>query len=131
MKKILFVLMAALAFVACQKEENKEKNFPQMNPQKISCLDKSGMSFELKSDIPSRFSFVGYTYKEDNNSTTIIESMDTDLYSITQVDEYTYKVTIKPFSKEVGIAFTFKAIHNPLEGRVAQSVVYCGFEPNY
>ena len=125
MKKILFVMFAALAFVACEKEAEK-KNFPHMNPQKISCLDKSGMSFEIKSDIPSRFTFVGYTYNEENN-TTLTESMDTDLYHIVQVDEYTYNVTIKPFSKQVGIAFAFEATHNPLDGRVAQSVVYCGF----
>lgn len=125
MKKILLTLFIGFFLVACEKEAEKQ-NFPHMNPQKISCLDKSGMSFEIKSDIPSRFTFVGYTYNEENN-TTLTESMDTDLYHIVQVDEYTYNVTIKPFSKQVGIAFAFEATHNPLDGRVAQSVVYCGF----
>ena len=131
MRKILFVMFAALAFVACDKEEGKKYYLPQMEPQIISCLDNSGMSFEIKSDIPSKFKFVGYTYKDDDDSTTLSESMDTDLYNIIQLDEYTYKVTIKPFSKQVGIAFAFEAIDNPLFGRVSQSIVYCGFETNH
>lgn len=120
-----------ITLFSCNKEEGKKYYLPQMEPQIISCLDNSGMSFEIKSDIPSKFKFVGYTYKDDDDSTTLSESMDTDLYNIIQLDEYTYKVTIKPFSKQVGIAFAFEAIDNPLFGRVSQSIVYCGFETNH
>ena len=37
-------MFAALAFVACDKEEGKKYYLPQMEPQIISCLDNSGMS---------------------------------------------------------------------------------------
>ena len=131
MKRIFLIFVMTIALFSCDKDEGKKYYLPQMEPQIISCLDNSGMSFEIKSDIPSKFKFVGYTYKDDNDSTTLSESMDTDLYNIIQLDEYTYKVTIKPFSKQVGIAFAFEAIDNPLFGRVSQSIVYCGFETNH
>ena len=57
MRKILFVLFAALAFVACDKEEDKPNwNFPKFSPSAaLSCLDNSGMTIVLKSEIPAEF----------------------------------------------------------------------------
>ena len=55
MKKFLLFVFAALAFVACDKEEDKPNwSFPKISPTPVySCLDNSGMIIEVKSDIPS------------------------------------------------------------------------------
>ena len=107
--------MAALAFVACQKEESKENDrfIPIFYPNAISCLDNAGMTLEIKSDRPSMFAVASFI--KDGEQTNTLEEFynsmhyetENDRYRITQIDEYTYQLTIKPFVDELKLVFYF------------------------
>ena len=65
MRKILFVLVAALAFVACKEKDEQIWSFPKISPTPVySCLDNSGMIIEVKSDIPSKFTYATISKKK-------------------------------------------------------------------
>ena len=129
MKRIIFVLMAALAFVACQKEEpKKERIVPVLYPNAISCLDNAGMILEIKSDIPSMF-YAALLMKEGEKEGDdhFIYETSNDRYHITQIDEYTYQLTIKPFVEERRLILYFAVPNRPVE-RIGFAVIGCGYE---
>ena len=121
--------MAALAFVACQKEEpKKERIVPVLYPNAISCLDNAGMTLEIKSDIPSMF-YAALLMKEGEKERDdhFIYETSNDRYHITQIDEYTYQLTIKPFVEQRRLALYFI---NPKDNyeRIGLVVATCGYE---
>ena len=105
--------MAALAFVACQKEESKENDrfIPIFYPNAISCLDNAGMTLEIKSDRPSMFAVASFI--KDGEQTNTLE-------------EYTYQLTIKPFVDELKLVFYFLNPKNTY--RPGYIAVTCGYE---
>ena len=129
MKKILFVMVAALAFVACQKEENTpDYSLPQMTPQTISCVANSETELEVISDIPAAFFGAGYTVYSENGEkiggTDKVESNpDPNMFSVVQVDKSKFKVIIKPTTKRIRLGLAFIAADNPVPGRGAFVVV--------
>ena len=130
MRKLLFVLMAALAFVACQKEEdNTPKYFlPKMTPQTISCVANSETELEVISDIPAAFFGASYIIYSENGEkiggTDGIESnIDPNMFSIVQVDKSKFKVVIKPTTKRIRVGLAFIAADNPEPGRGAFVIV--------
>lgn len=130
MKRIIFVLMLALAFVACKKEEANENDryFPIFYPNAISCLDNAGMTLEIKSDRPSEFGYAVIAKDEEKNVDRSHYHYETenDRYRITQIDEYTYQLTIKPFVEKDRIVFYFFNPKNTY--RPGYIVVTCGYE---
>ena len=138
MRKILFVMFAALAFVACEKEEANEevkynRYYPILYPNAISCLDNSGMTLEIKSDRQSKFLAACIVNdeepirtQEDEINSTHYET-DNDRYHITQIDEYTYQLTIKPFVEERRLILYFAVPNRPVE-RIGFAVIGCGYE---
>ena len=129
MRKILFVMVAALAFVACDKEEKLNWDRPQLSPKVSSCMESEGKTMVLKSDIPAEF-IVAFFIPE--NSTEPIKGKelhetDNDIYNITQVDEYTFRITVKSFIEPSRICFAFESKENPA-ARSAFALITCGFE---
>ena len=138
MRKILFVMFAAIAFVACEKEEANEevkynRYYPILYPNAISCLDNAGMTLEIKSDRQSKFLAACIVNdeepirtQEDEINSTHYET-DNDRYHITQIDEYTYQLTIKPFVEQRRLALYFI---NPKDNyeRIGLVVATCGYE---
>ena len=128
MRKILFVMFAVIAFVACQKEEpKKERIVPVLYPNAISCLDNAGMTLEIKSDIPSMF-YAALLMKEGEKEGDdhFIYETSNDRYRITQIDEYTYQLTIKSFVEKDRMVFYFANPTNTY--RHGFIVVTCGYE---
>ena len=83
----------------------------------------------LKSDIPAEF-IVAFFIPE--NSTEPIKGKelhetDNDIYNITQVDEYTFRITVKSFIEPSRICFAFESKENPA-ARSAFALITCGFE---
>ena len=123
-------LFTIFAFVACNEkseEQVKQMVLPDMTPNTFSCFDNSGMTIEIKSDIPSRLigcDWVNYDTDEDFYDT----GLDTDVYSMTQTDEYTYELTIKPFNEKIRMAFYFKAIDNLSNKMPSVVLIGCGQE---
>ena len=134
MKKILFMLFAALAFVACDKEEDKPNwSFPKISPTPVySCLDNSGMIIEVKSDIPSKFTYATISKKreksevEEDIAKKLYET-ENEIYKITQIDDYTYQITIKPFIDHRQVAFII-ASQEDSYARPGVVIIACGYE---
>ena len=67
----------------------------------LSCLDNSGMTIVVKSDIPAEFisTMLVLSYQENPGYEESINFYDTstDIYDLTKLDEYTYQITVKPF----------------------------------
>ena len=134
MRKILFVMVAALTLVACnEKEETQIRVRPTLSPKVSCCMDSEGMTMELKSDVPAIFvgaahflqqqEIPGYEEKTSYNRT----DTNNDRYNLTQIDEYTFQITIKPFVEPGRILFAFESKVNPIDRR-AIAIVACGFE---
>ena len=134
MKKILFMLFAALAFVACDKEEDEQIwSFPKISPTPVySCLDNSGMIIEVKSDIPSKFTYATISKKreksevEEDIAKKLYET-ENEIYKITQIDDYTYQITIKPFIDHRQVAFIIVSQEDPY-ARPGVVIIACGYE---
>ena len=130
MKKILFVMFAALAFVACDKEEDKPNwNFPKFSPSAaLSCLDNSGMTIVVKSDIPAEFisTMLVLSYQENPGYEEYLYDTSTDIYDLTKLDEYTYQITVKPFVDNRQLTFIFGSQENP-NARRGMVIITCGY----
>ena len=134
MKKILFRLFAALAFVACDKEKDEQIwRFPKISPTPVySCLDNSGMIIEVKSDIPSKFTYATISKKreksevEEDIAKKLYET-ENEIYKITQIDDYTYQITIKPFIDHRQVAFIIASQEDPY-ARPGVVIIACGYE---
>ena len=134
MKKILFMLFAALAFVACDKEKDEQIwSFPKISPTPVySCLDNSGMIIEVKSDIPSKFTYATISKKreksevEEDIAKKLYET-ENEIYKITQIDDYTYQITIKPFIDHRQVAFIIASQEDPY-ARPGVVIIACGYE---
>ena len=134
MKKILFVMFAALAFVACDKEKDEQIwSFPKISPTPVySCLDNSGMIIEVKSDIPSKFTYATISKKreksevEEDIAKKLYET-ENEIYKITQIDDYTYQITIKPFIDHRQVAFIIASQEDPY-ARPGVVIIACGYE---
>ena len=134
MKKILFFIFAALAFVACDKEKDEQIwNFPKISPTPVySCLDNSGMIIEVKSDIPSKFTYATISKKrekleiEEDIAKKLYET-ENEIYKITQIDDYTYQITIKPFIDHRQVAFIIASQEDPY-ARPGVVIIACGYE---
>lgn len=139
MRKILFVLFAALAFVACDKDgaiinnedqTRVEKELPMLinpprvynSPQEVNC-NKNGATFTVKTQLPA----IHYRtlVSLDNQCNTMdceFENtempkmpyeIDRKLYKLTQIDNCTFEITIKPFSVNRDILFDFGSSLSP------------------
>ena len=134
MKKILFFIFAALAFVACDKEKDEQIwSFPKISPTPVySCLDNSGMIIEVKSDIPSKFTYATISKKreksevEEDIAKKLYET-ENEIYKITQIDDYTYQITIKPFIDYRQVAFIIASQEDPY-ARPGVVIIACGYE---
>ncbi len=134
MKKILFFIFAALAFVACDKEKDEQIwSFPKISPTPVySCLDNSGMIIEVKSDIPSKFTYATISKKreksevEEDIAKKLYET-ENEIYKITQIDDYTYQITIKPFIDHRQVAFIIASQEDPY-ARPGVVIIACGYE---
>lgn len=131
MRKILFVMFAALAFFACDKEEEQIHIRPELSPKVSCCMESEGMTLELKSDVPAIFvGAVHYLEQQEipgYEEGTHYSETNTDLYNLTQIDEYAFQITIKPFVEPGRIIFGFESKVNPMS-RKALAIVACGFE---
>ena len=130
MKKILFMLFVALAFVACDKEKDKPNwNFPKFSPSAaLSCLDNSGMTIVVKSDIPAEFlsTMLVLSYQENPGYEEYLYDTSTDIYDLTKLDEYTYQITVKPFIEHRKLVFYFGSQENP-NARPGVVIITCGY----
>ena len=134
MRKILFVLVAALAFVACDKEKDEQIwSFPKISPTPVySCLDNSGMIIEVKSDIPSKFTYATISKKreksevEEDIAKNLYET-ENEIYKITQIDDYTYQITIKPYIDHRQVALIIASQEDPY-ARPGVVIIACGYE---
>ena len=94
-------------------------------------MDSEGMTMELKSDVPAMFvGAVHYLEQQEipgYEEGTHYSETNTDLYNLTQIDEYTFQITIKPFVEPGRIIFGFESKVNPIDRR-AIAIVACGFE---
>ena len=134
MKKILFFIFAALAFVASDKEKDEQIwSFPKISPTPVySCLDNSGMIIEVKSDIPSKFTYATISKKreksevEEDIAKKLYET-ENEIYKITQIDDYTYQITIKPFIDHRQVAFIIASQEDPY-ARPGVVIIACGYE---
>ena len=133
MRKILFVLVAALAFVACKEKDEQIWSFPKISPTPVySCLDNSGMIIEVKSDIPSKFTYATISKKreksevEEDIAKKLYET-ENEIYKITQIDDYTYQITIKPFIDHRQVAFIIASQEDPY-ARPGVVIIACGYE---
>ena len=116
MKKLLLILITIFALSSCNKKEEKIKwDRPQLSPKVSSCMESEGKTMVLKSDIPAEFIVAFFT---PENSTEPIKGKelhetDNDIYNITQVDEYTFLIIVKPFIEPSRICFAFVSKENP------------------
>ena len=121
MRKILFILFAALALVACEKEENISYEKCEVMPE-ILTIPAEGGTFTVRTNVPS-YIFSGaykssehpttdfgfglrsffpssYPYVYDSKKNPLFNFEDLamlkDVYYIEQVDATTFKFTIKP-----------------------------------
>ena len=78
----------------------------------------------LRSVGVNNFDYCFVTVGEDFYDT----GFDTDVYSMTQTNEYTYKLTIKPFNQKLRMAFYFKEIDNPSNMMPSVVLIGCGKE---
>lgn len=108
MKKILFILFAALAFVACEKEkEEGAGNFPP--PQLLNILPNSynaqaGAVIKVKTPIPTynnsyRINSHPFDTGVDKMPMTFPASNENEYYKLVQTSADTYEITIKSFDK--------------------------------
>ena len=133
MRKILFFIFAALAFVACKEKDEQIWSFPKISPTPVySCLDNSGMIIEVKSDIPSKFTYATISKKreksevEEDIAKKLYET-ENEIYKITQIDDYTYQITIKPFIDHRQVAFIIASQEDPY-ARPGVVIIACGYE---
>lgn len=132
MRKILFFIFAALAFVACKEKDEQIWSFPKISPTPVySCLDNSGMIIEVKSDIPSKFTYATISKKreksevEEDIAKKLYET-ENEIYKITQIDDYTYQITIKPFIDHRQVAFIIASQEDPY-ARPGVVIITCGY----
>ncbi len=132
MRKILFFIFAALAFVACDKEEDKPNwSHPNFSPFATwSCFDNSGMTIVVKSDKPAEFISTSHilSYQEipGYSKATIYSDTNTDLYDLTKLDEYTFRIIVKPFVDNGQLTFIFGSQENP-NARRGMVIITCGY----
>ena len=118
MKKLLFVLFAALAFVACEKEEEsgKANSSPRsfISPKDIDTNAKAGTIFKFKTVVPTYHD--SYRDGEGVSYDTGIEKIpaaypstyENDYYSLIQTANDTYEVTVKSIKKACSFTICFK-----------------------
>ena len=133
MRKILFILFAALVFVACNKEEvsyvkcelmpeiltlpaEKETTFTvraSVPAFIFTCAYESSddpitnFAYSLRSFIPSSYPYVYDSKKHPLLDGVTRWEMFRDVYCIEQVDETTFKFTVKPPKGYDRIEFLF------------------------
>ena len=127
MRKLLFVLVAALAFVACKKEENSE--LLNSTPPEIFTLTpnifnaEAGTIIKIKTPVPSCNMY--YINENDHLLRTGVNQMPTtfpatyenDLYSLVQTSDDTFEICIKAIDKacifHIKFSNTDKSIGHP------------------
>ena len=135
MKKILFFIFAALAFVACKKDgaiinnddqTRVEEELPMLiNPPRVYntpteiSSSKEGISFTVKTQFPAMLfrTLVSYidNFKvmdcefENEEKPKIPYSIDRKLYKLTQLDSLNFEITIKPVKENRDIVFEFSS----------------------
>ena len=153
MKKLLFVLFAALAFVACEKEENRDTT-QQDNPKKVEeelpLLNSSprfkcspdyivspseGLTFAIQTSSIPIIHNKTYVGNMNNIETQILEceneltsqpyTVDRELYSIKQINECTYQIEIKPFNENRDIMFDFICPLYTDDNPGCRAIVHC------
>lgn len=117
MKKLLFVIVAALAFVACEKEKNS--GILDSTPPEIFSLTpntfnaEAGTIINIKTPVPSCNMY--YMNENDYLLKTGIKQMPTifpatyenNLYSLVQTSEDTFEITIKTISQTCSFHIRF------------------------
>lgn len=119
MKKILFILFAALAFVACEKE-NPEENFRMVNGNQPMVFDINPEAYNVESEavikIKTPIPTFNSTYAIDwfSFSTGVKEipkefplSNENEYYKLIQTSADTYEITIKSFDKPYKLNVNF------------------------
>ena len=108
MKKLLFVLFAALAFVACEKDkEESAGNFQP--PHMLNILPDSynaqaGSVIKIKTPIPTynnsyRINDRPYDTGVDKMPISFPSGNENEYYKLVQTSADTYEITINPFNK--------------------------------
>ena len=115
MKKILFILFAALAFVACDKEENSNTSFvrTRFHLENSEYNAEAGTVIKVKTPMPSCNMFyndeLGEEYKTgvEKIPTVFPSSYENDYYSLVQTSDDTFEITVKPISKPCSFTIVF------------------------
>lgn len=118
MKKILFILFAALAFVACEKdgESGKANSSPRsfISPKDIDTNAKAGTVFKFKTVMPTYNDSYrdgdGIKYDTGINKIPVAypSTYENDYYSLVQTANDTYEVTIKSIEKACTFTLFFR-----------------------
>lgn len=131
MKK-LFVFIIIILLTACKEKNELNWNFPKFSPTAaLSCLDNSGITIVVKSDIPAEFisTVLSLSYQEnpDYEEPAIFYDTNNDIYDLTQIDEYTFQIIVKPFIEQRRLVFYFGSQENP-NARPGVVVITCGYQ---
>ena len=117
MKKLLFVLFAALAFVACEKENGEIAG--SVSPTKITLTPnvfnaEAGTIIKIKTPVPT---YNACYFDEGNKSyDTGVEKIpvvypstyENDYYSLVQTAKDTYEITVKSIEKACTFTIFFR-----------------------
>lgn len=97
MKKLILILFAAVAVVACRN--NRQQGYSSSEcaptPNKVVC-PQQGSSFTIRTAVPSYFA--GATIWEMETEENPTAESSPLYYTVRQVDATTYDVEIKPFT---------------------------------
>ena len=117
MKKLILIIAAAVAMVACRNGRQLIYSPAECSPtpNKVLCPPE-GSSFTIKTAIPSYFAGATIWEMETEDNPTAEQSPL--YYTVRQIDATTYEVTIKPFTGTKTVYMNFGVEEDSAAGMV-------------